>query len=92
MWGNNKDMPASMILSTLASLIPLIWRRSFLGEKATDSTVQRPASLSFLTSMEAMPDTLSWGHRLEKPKQILFLKRYAIKDSEFGNRPNKRWQ
>ena len=52
-------MPASMILSTLASLIPLICRSSFLGEKATDSTVQRPASLSFFTSREAMPDALS---------------------------------
>lgn len=52
-------MPASTILSTLASLIPLICRRSFLGEYATDSTVQRPASLSFFMSRDAMPDALN---------------------------------
>lgn len=54
-----KQMPASTILSTLASLIPLICRRSFLGEYATDSTVQRPASLSFFMSRDAMPDALN---------------------------------
>jgi hypothetical protein len=43
----NNYLPASIILSTLASLIPLICKRSFLGEYATDSTVQKPASLSF---------------------------------------------
>jgi len=53
---NSDNMPASMILSTLASLIPLICRRSFLGEYATDSTVQQPASFSFLTSAAAIPD------------------------------------
>lgn len=53
-----KNMPASIILSTLASLIPFICKRSFLGEYATDSTVQRPASLSFFTSRAAMPDAL----------------------------------
>jgi hypothetical protein len=52
----NNYLPASIILSTLASLIPLICKRSFLGEYATDSTVQRPASLSFFTSSAAIPD------------------------------------
>lgn len=52
------NMPASMILSTFASLIPLICKRSFLGEYATDSTVQWPKSLSFLTSRAAIPDAL----------------------------------
>jgi len=52
----NNYLPASIILSALASLIPLICKRSFLGEYATDSTVQRPASLSFFTSSAAIPD------------------------------------
>lgn len=51
-------VPASMILSTLASLIPLICKSSFLGEYATASTVQRPASLSFFISRAAIPDAL----------------------------------
>ena len=48
-------MPASIILSTLASLRPLICTSSFLGEYAIASTVQCPASLSFLISTTDIP-------------------------------------
>lgn len=51
--------PASIILSTFASLIPLICKRFFLGEYATASTVHRPASFSFFTSTAAIPDALT---------------------------------
>jgi hypothetical protein len=50
----HNHLPASIILSTLASLIPLICR-SFLGKEAIDSTVERPAFLSFFISSAAIP-------------------------------------
>ena len=49
-------VPASINLSTFASLMPLIFRRSFRLVYATDSTVNKPPSLSFLTSVEDIPD------------------------------------
>lgn len=49
-------LPASTILSTLASLIPLICRSSLRGEYATASTVHKPASFNFFMSRAAIPE------------------------------------
>ena len=59
-WENRRHAahggPSARILSHLASLMPLIARSAFLGVYATDSTVWKPASTSFLTSAALMPD------------------------------------
>lgn len=65
-------MPASMILSTFASLIPFICRSSFLGEYATDSTVHRPASFSFFMSMAAIPDALKQNRKKKNQYPQIF--------------------
>jgi len=46
---------ASIILSILASVRPLINNRFLRGKKVTDSTVLNPASMSFFTSALEIP-------------------------------------
>jgi len=47
---SSQRSPSAIILSALASEMPLIAVNTFFGVYATDSTVCKPASVSFLQS------------------------------------------